>query len=68
MGAFEELKGKVKGKVGDVTDNPDLESEGAAQQDKGEAERHETQARTSAQAHEKKAEELGRQQQAAQEG
>ena len=39
MGAFEEAKGKVKEKVGEWTDNPDLDREGEAQKDKGEAER-----------------------------
>ena len=43
MGAFEETKGKVKEKVGEWTDNPDLEREGEAQKDKGEAEREATQ-------------------------
>jgi uncharacterized protein YjbJ (UPF0337 family) len=55
MGAFEELKGKAKEKVGDVTNNPDLQREGMAQADKGEAEREATEARAEAKAHEAKA-------------
>ena len=39
MGVFEEAKGKVKEKVGEVADNPDLMREGQAQKDKGEAQR-----------------------------
>jgi uncharacterized protein YjbJ (UPF0337 family) len=49
MGAFEEVKGKVKEAVGDVTNNAELEKEGEAQKEKGEAERQ-------AKAHEAKAE------------
>jgi uncharacterized protein YjbJ (UPF0337 family) len=48
MGTFEEAKGKVKEKVGDVTNNPDLAREGEAQKDKGKAEREETKARVKA--------------------
>jgi uncharacterized protein YjbJ (UPF0337 family) len=55
MGVFEEAKGKVKEKVGDVTDNPDLQREGQAQAKKGEAEREATEARAEAKAHEGKA-------------
>ncbi|GAC1325248.1 MAG: hypothetical protein NVSMB13_08030 [Mycobacteriales bacterium] len=62
MGAFEEAKGKIKEKVGDVTDNSDLQAEGKAQNEKGEAERKETQAKAEAQAHEKKAESLEQEQ------
>ena len=55
MGAFEEAKGKVKEKVGEFTDDPDLMREGQAQEDKGKAEREATQARTEAKGHEAKA-------------
>ena len=55
MGTFEEAKGKIKQAVGDVTNNPDLEREGRAQEDKGEAEREATKARAEAKAHETKA-------------
>lgn len=56
MGAFEEAKGKVKEKVGDVTNNPDLQREGEAQAERGAEERQATQARVEAKAHEAKAE------------
>jgi uncharacterized protein YjbJ (UPF0337 family) len=55
MGVFEEAKGKVKEKVGDVTHNPDLQREGQAQAKKGEAEREATQARAEAKGHDAKA-------------
>jgi uncharacterized protein YjbJ (UPF0337 family) len=55
MGAFEEVKGKVKEAAGDLTNNPDLVREGQAQKDKGEAEREATEARVEAKAHEAKA-------------
>lgn len=55
MGAFEEIKGKAKEAVGDLTNNPDLVREGQAQKDKGEAEREATEARVEAKAHEAKA-------------
>jgi uncharacterized protein YjbJ (UPF0337 family) len=57
MGVFEEAKGKVKEAVGDLTNNPDLQREGDAQADKGQAEREATEARAKAKAHEAKAEE-----------
>lgn len=57
MGMFEEVKGKAKEVVGDVTDNPDLEEEGRAQRQKGEAEREATEARAKAKAHEVEAKE-----------
>ena len=57
MGAFEEVKGKTKEAVGDLTNNSDLKREGAAQKEKGEAEREATQARAEAKAHEAKAKE-----------
>ncbi len=65
MGAFEELKGKAKQAVGDVTDNADLKREGDAQQDKGEADREATEARAEAKAHEVKAKEKELEQEAA---
>ena len=55
MGVFEEAKGAVKEKVGDVTNNPDWQREGQAQKKKGEAEREATEARAEAKAHEGKA-------------
>ena len=55
MGAFEEIKGKVKQAAGDLTNNPDLVREDQAQEDKGEAEREATEARIEAKAHEAKA-------------
>ena len=55
MGAFEELKGKAKEAVGDVTNNPDMQREGEAQAEKGEAEREATEARAEAKAKETKA-------------
>jgi uncharacterized protein YjbJ (UPF0337 family) len=58
-GAVEDVKGKAKEAVGDVTDNEDLRQEGRAQQDKARAERdvarHEAEAeksRAEAEAHE----------------
>jgi uncharacterized protein YjbJ (UPF0337 family) len=66
MGVFEEAKGKVKQAVGDITDNPDLQQEGQAQQEKGEADREATQARVEAKAHEAKAKEKEVEQRAAQ--
>ncbi len=68
MGVFEELKGKVKEAVGDVTGRGDLEREGQAQASKGAEERKETQAQASAQAHEKKAELYDEKQQMAEDG
>lgn len=56
MGAFEEIKGKVKEAAGDVANDPDLQREGAAQAAKGAEERKATQARAEAKAHEAKAE------------
>ena len=55
MGVMEELKGKGKQVVGDVTDNETLKTEGEAQADKGAEERKATEAQAKAQAHEKKA-------------
>ena len=56
MGVMEELKGKGKQVVGDITDNEALKTEGEAQSDKGAEERKETEARAEAKLHEKKAE------------
>lgn len=67
MGAFEEIKGKAKEAVGDLTNDTDLKREGSAQQQKGEAEREATQARAEAKAHEVKAKEKELEQEAAQE-
>jgi uncharacterized protein YjbJ (UPF0337 family) len=58
MGVFDEVKGKIKGKTGEVTDNEDLRAEGEAQNEKGEADRETQQARGEAQKHEKKADSL----------
>jgi uncharacterized protein YjbJ (UPF0337 family) len=55
MGVFEEAKGKVKDKIGDITGNPNLQREGQAQAKKGKAEREATQARAEAKVHEGKA-------------
>jgi uncharacterized protein YjbJ (UPF0337 family) len=56
MGAFEEAKGKVKAKVGEWTDDPDLVREGRAQEEKGEAETEATKAKAKAKAYEAEAE------------
>ena len=56
MGVFEEVKGKAKSAVGEITDNPDLVREGEAQEDKGRNEREASEARAKAKAHEAKAE------------
>lgn len=66
MGAFEEVKGKAKEAVGDLTNDTDLKREGAAQREKGEAEREATQARAEAKAHEAKAKEKELEQELAQ--
>lgn len=57
MGVGEQLKGKAKEAVGNVTDNDSLEEEGRAQQKKGEAERRAGEERAKAKAHETKARE-----------
>ena len=64
MGIGESIKGAVKGKVGDVTDNDDLQAEGEAQQSKGDEETRETKDHAEAKAHEKKADALQEQQDA----
>jgi len=55
MGVGENIKGAIKEKAGEVTDNDALQAEGRAQQTKGEEETKETKDRAEAQAHEKKA-------------
>jgi len=65
MGLFEEAKGKVKEAVGDLTDNENLQQEGAAQKEKGEAEAAATKARAEAKAHEAEAKEKEIEQQVA---
>lgn len=67
MGAFEEIKGKAKEAVGDLTNNPDMVREGQAQKDKGEAEREATEARVEAKAHEAEAKAHEARQEAAEE-
>lgn len=57
MGVFEEAKGKAKEALGDLTNNPDLQREGQAQEEKGKAEREATEARAEAKAKELKAKE-----------
>ena len=56
MGVFEQLKGKAKEAVGDVTGNDALEQEGKAQADKGAEQRKADAAQAEAKAHEKAAE------------
>lgn len=65
MGAFEEVKGKVKQAAGDVTNDPDLRNEGLAQEQKGLEERQEDAASAEASEHRAKAQELDREQAAA---
>jgi uncharacterized protein YjbJ (UPF0337 family) len=55
MGAFEKAKGEIKETVGRMTDDPDLQREGSAQSEKGEAEMDAAKARAQAEAHEAKA-------------
>ena len=65
MGAFEEVKGKAKEAIGDLTNNTDLKREGKAQEAKGEAERQSTEARAEDKALEAKAKDKELEQQAA---
>lgn len=65
MGIIEEGKGKAKEAIGDLTDNPELEQEGRAQQEKGEAEREADAHRAKAKAHEVEAKEKELEQDAA---
>ena len=55
--AAEDMKGKAKEAIGDLTDNKALEREGEAQAEKGQAEREADQERAKAKAHEAKAKE-----------
>ncbi len=66
MGNLEDAKGKAKEAAGDLTDNPDLKREGAAQSEKGEAEEQASEARAEAEAHELSAEKKQLDEQAAQ--
>lgn len=65
MGVFEEIKGKTKEVVGEVTGNEALEQEGSAQADKGAEQRKADAAQAEAKAHEKAAEVAGVRQDAA---
>lgn len=65
MGAFEEIKGKAKEVVGEVTGNEALEQEGSAQADKGAEQRKADTAQAEAKAHEKAAEVADKRQQIA---
>jgi uncharacterized protein YjbJ (UPF0337 family) len=56
MGAFEQLKGKSKEVVGELTGNDALEQEGKAQADKGVEETKANAAQAEAKAHEAAAE------------
>ena len=56
MGTFEKVKGAVKEKVGEMTDNPMLEEEGEQQAAKGTQEMKAEKERAKAQAHEKQGE------------
>ncbi len=66
MGSFEETKGKLKEAAGDLTENPELEREGSAQQDKAEAEHDAEQARAQARSEESAAQQSEREEGAAQ--
>ncbi len=66
MGAFEEVKGKVKQAAGDVTDNADLHREGEAQEGKADAEHQAAEARSEARQHEASAQHRERAEKAAQ--
>jgi len=55
MGIGDKIVGEVKEAAGKVTDNADLQAEGAAQSDKGDAEMEADKARAEAKAHEAKA-------------
>jgi uncharacterized protein YjbJ (UPF0337 family) len=58
MGILEDAKGAIKEKIGDVTNQDDLQAEGQAQKEKGEAQTEQTSEKVQAQAAEKKAEAL----------
>lgn len=66
MGGFEELKGRVKETIGDVTNDADLEKEGEAQKEKGKAQREADRARVEARIQDAKATVKGAQQRVAQ--
>jgi uncharacterized protein YjbJ (UPF0337 family) len=55
MGVFEEVKGRLKKAAGDLAGNPDLQKEGQAQSEKGQAEREAIENRARARAQEEKA-------------
>ncbi|MDQ4098683.1 MAG: CsbD family protein [Actinomycetota bacterium] len=55
LGAFEEVKGKVKQVAGDLTDDDELRREGKAQERKGEAQEEAAAARARARAAEAEA-------------
>jgi uncharacterized protein YjbJ (UPF0337 family) len=63
MGVGENIKGVVKEKLGQVTDDDDLRAEGNAQQERGVHETRENEEREKARAHEEKARELDDRQQ-----
>ena len=67
MGILEKFKGKAKQAAGDLTGNRDLQAEGEAQEEKGDAELKETKARAKAKGHEAEAKEKEIEQRAAQE-
>lgn len=62
MGIGEHVKGSVKEKLGELTDNEELQAEGQAQERKGAEETRETKERAKAQAHQQKADAYDRQQ------
>jgi uncharacterized protein YjbJ (UPF0337 family) len=64
MGGAERIKGAVKEKMGELTDNPLLEKEGEQQSAKGLEERRAEKERAKAQAHEKQADYEERKQEA----
>lgn len=55
MGVFEEVKGRLKKAAGDLAGNPDLQKEGHAQSEKGQAEREAVESRARARIQEEKA-------------
>ena len=67
MGVGEKIKGAVKEKLGQAVDREDLRTEGAAQQRKGEHEMRDTEQRERAKAHEERADDLDRRQDALEE-
>ncbi len=67
MGSFEEAKGRVKEAAGDLAGNQDLEREGEAQAEKGEAQREAHEAEAKVKGHEAEARENELRERAAQE-